>query len=80
MECEVIEQKQREEYEEDRMRREEELYKMKHKEGRKQQQTNMFLQYAMTGKMTMMGVKLLNNNDDRDNHKSLCVILKYSSI
>jgi hypothetical protein len=59
MEREFLEQQHREEREEDRRRREEELHKMRLEEGRQQQQMNTFLQFAMTGMMAFMGVKVL---------------------
>jgi hypothetical protein len=59
MECDFLEQQHREEHEEDRRRWEEELHKMRLKEGRQQQQMNTFLQFAKTGMMAFMGVKVL---------------------
>ncbi len=37
---------------------------MRLKEGRPQQQMNTFLQFAMTGMMALMGVKVPKNDDD----------------
>jgi hypothetical protein len=62
MEWDFLEQQRREEREEDRMMRwEEELHEIKLKESRQQQQMNNFLQFAMTGMMAFMGVKLSIN-------------------
>ena len=54
----MLEQQRNEEHEEDRRRREEELHEMRLNESRQQQQMNNFLQFAMTGMMAYMGVKL----------------------
>jgi hypothetical protein len=64
MERDFVEQQHWEEHEEDRRRREEELHEMRLKESRQQQQRNNFLQFAMTGMMAFMGVKLPKHDDD----------------
>ncbi len=51
---ELLEQQHREEHDEDRRRRAEELHEMRLKESRQQEQFNNLLQIAVTGMMAYM--------------------------
>ena len=64
IEQELLEQQHKEEREEDRRRHEEELHEMRRRDSNQQQRMNNFLQFAMTGLMAYMGVKLQNNDDN----------------
>jgi hypothetical protein len=58
IERDLLEQQHKEEHEKDMRRHEEELHEIRLKKSRQQQQMNNFLQFAMTGMMAYVGVKL----------------------